>query len=393
MIIGHYDSELWSKGGISSYIRRVSRAQRAAGHQVYYFSFYPCHDRVEDPAEEPQMIASDTDLFEQAQSLRLDVLHLHKPISTPPPDELCVLRTVHGHQPYCPSGSKFLKRWNKPCDRPYSLLGCLWGHYIDHCGSIRPKTTQFNFQYTNSELSILLTMPVITVSQFLKDQMVKAGYAADSIHVLHLPAPDRFSEAPPPQHGTPRFVVVGRIAPEKGMGFLLQALQQVTVPIHLDIVGEGYYESDLRDRVRQLGMDDRVTFHGWVNSDQALDLMQNARAVIFPSIWHEPAGFISLEAATVSRAVIGTRVGGIPEYTGLLQNALLVEPDNQPELAAAITRLATDWNVAMHLGQQGREQVAQHFSGHQHLEQLIQVYQQAVHRKQFLVKGISECNR
>lgn len=389
MIIGHYDSEMWSKGGISSYVRRVSRAQRAAGHQVYYFSFYPCRDRVEDPAEEPQIITSNTHLFEQAQSLKLDVLHLHKPISTPPPAELCVLRTVHGHQPYCPSGSKFLERWNKPCDRPYSLLGCLWGHYVDRCGSAHPKTAQFNFQYTGSELSILPTMPVITVSQFLKDQMIKAGYPTDSIDVLRLPAPDRFSDAPPPQHEIPRFVVVGRIAPEKGIGVLLQALQQVTVPIHLDIAGEGYYESDLRDLVQQLELGDRVTFHGWVNAGQALDLMQSARAVIFPSVWHEPAGFISLEAATVSRAVIGTRVGGIPEYTGLLQNALLVEPGNQAELAAAITQLATDWALAAQLGQQGRTHVTQHFGVHQHLEHLMSLYQKAMTGNVSFVEKVS----
>ena len=388
MIIGHYDSELWSKGGISSYIRRVSRAQRAAGHQVYYFSFYPCRDRVEDPAEEPQIITSNTHLFEQAQSLGLDVLHLHKPISTPPPAKLCVLRTVHGHQPYCPSGSKFLERWNKPCDRPYSLLGCLWGHYVDLCGSIRPDTAQLNFQYTGSELSILPTMPVITVSQFLKDQMVRAEYPTDSIDVLRLPAPDRFSDSPPPQHDAPRFVVVGRIAPEKGIGVLLQALQQVSVPIHLDIAGEGYYESALRDLVQQLELGDRVTFHGWVSLDQALDLMQNARAVIFPSVWHEPAGFISLEAATVSRAVIGTRVGGIPEYTGLLQNALLVEPGNEAELAAAMTCLATDWALAAQLGQQGRTQVTQHFGVHQHLEHLTQLYQQAMTGKAPLIEKV-----
>lgn len=389
MIIGHYDSELWSKGGISSYIRRVSRAQRSAGHQVYYFSFYPCHDRVADPAEEPRMVASETDLFAQARSLGLTVLHLHKPISTPPPAALCAVRTVHGHQPYCPSGSKFLERWNRPCDRPYSPLGCLWGHYVDRCGSLRPKTTQFNFQYTSWEQVILPTIQTITVSQFLKDQMIRAGYPADSIQVLRLPAPDRFSDVPPPQEGIPRFVILGRITPEKGFGFLLQALQQVTVPIHLDIAGEGHYESQLRDRVQQLGMSDRVTFHGWVNLDQALDLMQNARAVIFPSIWHEPAGFISLEAAAMSRAVIGTRVGGIPEYAGLLQNALLVKPNSEPELADAMTQLATDWALAAQLGQQGRERVAQHFGVHQHLEHLMQVYQHAMLDKASLMEKMS----
>ncbi len=377
MIIGHYDSELWSRGGIASYIRRVSQAQQAAGHDVHFFSFYSPQDPLGN-GETPHIVSSDADLFHQAQALKVDILHLHKPIKTAPPAELCVIRTVHGHQPYCPSGSKFLDRWNRPCDRAYSPLGCLWGHYVDRCGSIRPQATHFNFQYTGWERAVLPTMPVITVSQFLKDQMVASGYVADLIHVLHLPASELLQDTLPPQDGIPHFVVAGRIAPEKGLSFLVQALQQVTIPMHLDIAGAGFYESDLRKLVQQLNLGDRVTFHGWVNGDRALELMQAARAVVFPSMWHEPAGFISLEAAAVSRALIGTRVGGIPEYTDRLQNALLVEPGNEAELAAAITRLATNWALAAQLGQQGHTHITQQFGGPQHLEQLMAIYQQAI---------------
>jgi glycosyltransferase involved in cell wall biosynthesis len=387
MKIGHYDSELWSKGGVSSYIRRVSQAQQAAGHSIHFFSIYSPQAGIED-WEIPQIVTDEVDLFHQAQALGLDILHLHKPIRTQPSNQVCVIRTVHGHQPYCPSGSKFLRRWNKPCDRPYNLYGCLWGHVVDRCGSIRPKTSQFNFQSTTWERAILPTIPTITVSQFLKDQMVAIGYPADLIRVLHLPAPESLRSELPPQDGIPHFVVAGRLTPEKGIGFLLEAVQQVTVPIHLDIAGEGYSEPELRKLVQQLNISDRVTFHGWVNAAQALDLMQKARAIIFPSMWHEPAGFISLEAATVSRAVISTCVGGIPEFANRLQNTLLVKPGDRAELAATIARLATEWELAKRLGQQGREQVAQYFGIHQHLEHLMQFYHQAMKRKTSFVEEV-----
>lgn len=373
MRIGHYDSELWSQGGISSYIRRVSQAQRVAGHQVHFFSSYPPH-HCSEAWETPQLITSEPDLFHQAQVLGLDILHLHKPVKIPPPASLNVIRTVHGHQPYCPSGSKFLKRWSKACDRAYNPFGCLWGHYVDQCGSIRPQNTQFNFQYTSWERNVLPNLPVLTVSQFLKNEMAKAGYSTDAIQVLHLPAPSIANSVPPPQDEIPRFVYAGRITPEKGLEFLLQALHRVSIPVHLDIAGEGYFEPELRSLVQRLGMSERVTFHGWLNSAQTSVLIRSARAIVFPSLWHEPAGFISLEAAAASRALITTRVGGIPEYAKRLQNAWLIEPGEVGQLAEAMSQLAQDWEAAKKLGESGRANVQNYFTLQQHIGKLHQIY-------------------
>ena len=377
MKIGHYDSELGSKGGVTTYIRRIGSAQESAGNSVYYFSNRPCSDTF--AAKNPPIaVSSNDDLYVQAKRLGLDILHLHKGISQLPPMDLAVIRTLHGHQPYCPSGSKFLKRWNKPCDRPYSLPGCLWGHLVDGCGSARPQNIQFNFGYTHLEMAALSQMPVIVVSQFLKQQLVTAGYYPDRINVLHLAAPESVSYCLPPKTEIPHFVFLGRLAPEKGIGFLLQALKDVKVSVHLDIAGEGYQDLEMRQLSINLGLSDRVTFHGWLTQAQSMHLMQAARAVVFPSLWHEPAGFISLEAAAVGRAIICTQVGGIPEYAELLNNALLVKPKDLLGLSAAITQLANDWSFAKALGEAGYSKVKQSFSLESHLDSLMQLYQQTV---------------
>ena len=380
MIIGHYEHNIWIQGGISSYIRRISAAQQAAGHQVYFFSKYPSQGL--NGEEQPIVTETDENLFSQAAQLGLDILHLHTYVNIPPPDTLPALRTLHIHIPYCPSGGKFLKRWSRPCDRPYSLPGCLWGHLVDHCGSVRPEKLYHNLHRTQIEMSTLATIPVVAVSHFLRNQMIQTGYDPTLIHVLHLFASKVTNEPPPPTDEVPHFVFLGRIVPEKGLEWLLRALHQVKVPVHLDIAGEGYQLSDLQNLAQKLQITDKITFHGWVDEQCVNQLIRSSRALIFPSVWHEPGGTVAFEAMAHSRAVIMSRVGGMPEVVLHEQNGLLVDSNDIHQLAASIERLATDWNLAKQLGDEGNRMAAKQYNLPNHMEQLMQFYQQTIVQKQ-----------
>jgi glycosyltransferase involved in cell wall biosynthesis len=390
MRIGHFDYQIWAQGGIASYIRRISAAQQAMGHAVLYFSKYPSTGT--NPAEQPIVVPTDADLYAAAQRHDLDILHAHGPILSPPPSDLAVIRTLHGHTPYCPSGTQYLKRWNRPCDRVYDPVGCLFGHLFDYCGSIRPQKMASNFFRTRQELKVLPNVPVITVSHFLKEHMIQAGYPAESIHVLHLFAPETKNESPPPQVEPPRFLFLGRIVPQKGLDWLLRALQQVQAPVHLDIAGAGYHEAAIRQLSEKLQLGDRVTFHGWVKPQQVESLIRSARALVFPSLWHEPGGTVAFEAMAHSRAVIMSRVGGMPEVVVDGINGLLVQPNDVPSLADAIERLAMDGDLAKTLGETGRQLAIEQYTFPQHLTQLMRLYQ-SVTQVQLSQPSVDGCSR
>lgn len=380
MIIGHYEHNIWIQGGIASYIRRISAAQKAAGHQVYFFSKYPSQGR--NGEESPIVTQTDENLFAQAAELGLDILHLHTYVDVPPPESLPTLRTLHIHIPYCPSGGKFLKRWSRPCDRPYSLPGCLWGHFVDRCGSVRPEKLFHNLQRTQTEIATLAKIPVVAVSHFLKDQMIRAGYDPNLIQVLHLFAPQIANESPPPKDEVPHFVFLGRIVPQKGLEWLLRALQQVKTPVHLDVAGEGYQLTELEALAKELGIADKVSFHGWVDEQRVNQLINDSRALVFPSVWHEPGGTVAFEAMAHSRAVIMSKVGGMPEVVLHERNGLLVETNHIHQLATSIERLAIDWELAKQLGIEGRRMAAEQYNLPSHVGQLMQFYQQTIDRKQ-----------
>lgn len=377
MIIGHYDRDIWANGGKASYIRRVSSAQKKQGHQIYYFSQYPSHGNA--PEETSITVETATELFAKAKELDVTILNLHQSVSHVNSGKLPLIRTLHEHSPYCPSGSKFLQRWQRPCDRHYSFHGCLWGQVVDRCSSLRPEKIYQNFQHTFQEANTLPKLTVITVSHFLQQQMVTSGYPPEKVHALPLFAPDSGKQMIAlPKTGIPHFVFLGRFSPSKGLEWLLKSLKNISVPVHLDIAGEGFQESVLKALVKKLGLTDRVTFHGWVSTDQAHDLIRSARGLIFPSVWHEPAGLVALEAMRHARPVIASRVGGIPEMVSHYENGLLVTPADIKELSSSIEILATDWPLAKRLGEQGQVCIAKKFTLQKHLDSLMALYQQTI---------------
>jgi len=366
MHIAHYAPSLWSNGGVASYVRRLAETQVARGHEVLLLSHELApEDRakmVQSPLADTYTKVADPDrLYDVALIHGVDVLNLHKPVSHRPPSHLPTVRTMHDNTAACPSGTRHLARAGSPCPRLASLPACLWGHVVDGCGSRRPQRIRNNFEQFADETHVLSAVPVIAVSDYVKQEMVRAGYDADTITVVPSPAPTRTDPLPPATTTVPRFLFMGRIVPEKGLDWLLNALALVEEPLHLDVAGDGYALNATRNLCTHLGLDDRVTFHGWVDGDALDALMVDAWALVVPSVWQEPAGLVTLEAAAAGRPVIASRVGGLPEYA-TEEYAILVAPNDTPALANALTALATDPDRAAQLGTAGRRVAMEQFA-------------------------------
>lgn len=374
MKIGHFVHNPWSSGGIQRYIQRISAAQQARGHEIIYLGMT---EQPSDRKSRYERVSTPNALFERAQALHLDILHLHRNVPLPDSLNVPVIRTMHGNQGSCPSGTRYLKRWSTPCDRAYSLSGCLWGRLVDRCGSARPQLIWKEFHRTRREMEHAGQIPTLTVSAYLKDQMIRSGSPTDCLYTLHSPAPtvERPFE-PPPLDETPRFLFMGRVIPEKGVGWLLRSLAHVDAPVHIDIAGEGKIDM-YRQMTIRLGAQQQTTFHGWQESEELNALIQAARAVVFPSVWNEPAGLVTLEAAAHGRPVIAGEVGGIPEYA-LDAFAFCVPPHDEHGLAQRIGELAQNRDQAIAMGQRGQQCVRARFNMDQFMDDLHMFYEQAI---------------
>ncbi|HZH12377.1 MAG TPA: glycosyltransferase [Microvirga sp.] len=154
-----------------------------------------------------------------------------------------------------------------------------------------------------------------------------------------------------------RLLCVGRLAPEKGHRYLFEALAQLNtrgLRCNLDIVGSGPLEEECRSRVKSLGLESQVTFHGYVPYGPDLfNLYQRAGAMIVSSLTEGLPQVIN-ESLCIGLPTIATSVGGIPSFLKDGETALLVPPADVNALAAAIERLVHDGRLRESLRRNGR---------------------------------------
>ncbi|NJR45509.1 MAG: glycosyltransferase family 4 protein [Hyellaceae cyanobacterium CSU_1_1] len=297
--------------------------------------------------------------------------------------ECPVVYTLHNHDPYCPSGTKYLSNNQVCCSRNMSYLPCIWGHLIDGCGSRRPGQMITNIRHSYQQIRNLklLKIPVLATSNYMSQQIIKNGLSTEQITVLPLGISvprNAFKPLTWDVHQNQKILYVGRIVPYKGLDWLLKALAQTEFPIHLDIAGEGWARPQMEKLANNLGIAKRITWHGWCSTEKLDVLYQQCFALIFPSVWSEPAGLVTLEAYARHRPVIASAVGGIPEYVADRKTGILVPANNIKKLASAIIELAQNYQKARRMSEEANIWFMKEFTIGIHIQRLQKIYEQYI---------------
>jgi glycosyltransferase involved in cell wall biosynthesis len=161
--------------------------------------------------------------------------------------------------------------------------------------------------------------------------------------------------------GSPIVGVVGRLALEKGHPTLLEAWPHVLREVpgaYLMVVGEGSRQEALHQIAREQGIERHVIFTG--RRDDIPAVTAAFDVAVLPS-YREAQGLTILEAMALSRPVVASSVGGIPEMIEDGVTGLLVPPHDPAALAAAIVRVLRDHPLADMLGRAGHDLVHDRF--------------------------------
>lgn len=139
-----------------------------------------------------------------------------------------------------------------------------------------------------------------------------------------------------------RLVAVGNLIPLKGHDLTIKALKKLRDEgyenISLMIAGRGPLEQDLKDLVKELDMEDKVTFIGYVPYDDVVKLLQRSDVFVLPS-WYEALGCVYLEAMACGLPAVGCKGNGIDEILEDGKNGFLVEPKSVDEIVICIKQL------------------------------------------------------
>lgn len=176
---------------------------------------------------------------------------------------------------------------------------------------------------------------------------------------------------------------VGQLVPRKGVTTLIAAMTAVVARIPnavLLIVGspppdDRRYETECRDLVRTLGLEQHVRFVGYRRDIPAF--MRTFDVFALPTR-SEPFGKVIIEAMAAHCPVVASRVGGIPEIITDESLGTLIAPDDPAALSAALLTYLTDASRRQDVATRAAASVRSRFGMKTMLDQLQALYDEVL---------------
>ncbi len=175
-------------------------------------------------------------------------------------------------------------------------------------------------------------------------------------------------------------VFAGRLIGLKGVHILLRAMTRLDrkVPWRLIMIGDGSARSELHQLGQELGIREQVLFPGYIANRELPSYYSFADLAVFPSLADETFGMGICEAMACGRAVLSTRVGGIPELVTDGETGVLVEPRNWEELGDRMDRLLSEPDLRSRLGMKALSRARNFFTWEKVTDRLQGIYQEVL---------------
>jgi glycosyltransferase involved in cell wall biosynthesis len=180
-------------------------------------------------------------------------------------------------------------------------------------------------------------------------------------------------------------VVIGTscyLIPRKRIDLLLRSaatlIRRPSGPeIRVRIAGEGAERARLEALAAELGIADRVTWLGWLNGEDLAAAIREFSLMVVPSR-QEAFGVVALEAAASGVPIVATRVDGFVESVAEGISGLLVPPDDEEALTAALASLVDDGERRRAMGRSARDWVCRTYAWNLTAERMAGLYAQVI---------------
>jgi len=374
-------------GGCATYVRALSRALVAQGHEVevvHCIDAYRLKRKGEPVAEPPDagivvhslksrfgflspLISQQTGhpgLKSRAEREILarpfDVVNFHNISLIGGPAVLAwsrapvTLYTLLEHWLVCPTHI-FWKNKSHACDRPTCFRCSLMS-------GIPPQL----WRYTGlTQRSLAHADALLAPNEYTAKKHREAGLKPP-VHVLPL-----FStieprlDASPPRRARPRFLFVGRLFAPKGIVQLLEEF--VSLPQYdLSVVGDGEMRRELESRFAGCP---NIRFLGLIPQAELIRAFHDATALIYPSLVPETFGLSIVEAFACGTPAIVRDAGGCGELVDATGAGFLYRTSD--ELRQALARLANETGLREGLARRAREGFLRLYTPQRHIESYL----------------------
>lgn len=179
-----------------------------------------------------------------------------------------------------------------------------------------------------------------------KETQIAYGADAEKCFVSYLTVDIQKYLAKKERYDARQLIYVGSLIQRKGLDLLMPALAETPEDIRLIIVGEGQERQALKEQIAKLGLNDRVEFKGYVEGEALRRLYMESDAFIIPTR-EDCFGLVILEAMCASLPIISSKYAdGARDLVEEGKNGYIVDPEDTKELAACITKLFEQDNLA-----------------------------------------------
>jgi glycosyltransferase involved in cell wall biosynthesis len=170
---------------------------------------------------------------------------------------------------------------------------------------------------------------------------------------------------------------IGRLVPEKGVNVLLGAVKYVLEKqpkAKFVIAGEGWHRAELERITKELGIEEKVFFTGYLPQEDFLAYFNVSEVLVVPSTY-EPFGIVALEGMATKTPVVVSDVGGLSEIIDHAWTGMKVPPDNSIALADAIVTLLSDKKLRDKIVKNAMEKLVHVYDWSIIADQTIKVYE------------------
>lgn len=313
------------------------------------------------------------------QHFKPDLIYVHKLANLPVLEALLAeeaprVRMVHDHELYCMRSYKYHYFSREICTRPaspYCLFPCWAFLGRNHDGGLPVKWVSYPAKKKEIALNRRFDRLVVA-TDYMKEELLRNGFAPEKIEI-HPPVPCLGDGSVCPSSVaelrsvnssfSQRNLVVyaGQVTRGKGVDILLESLALVQVPFECFIFGDGNHRPFCQKLCRELGLEARVHFKGFVPQEELKHYYREASVAVLSSVWPEPFGATGLEAMRYGVPVVAFDAGGIREWLSDGHNGFLAPWMNRAGLAARVELLLRDKDLARLMGQRGLRLVNERF--------------------------------
>jgi glycosyltransferase involved in cell wall biosynthesis len=315
---------------------------------------------------------------------RPDVAHFHNTLPLVSPagyyaaraEGVPVIQTLHNYRLLCPVALFF--RDGRVCE---DCMGKAvpWPGVVHACyrgsraasGVVATMLTLHRAIRTYTEVVDVY----VALTEFARNKFIEGGLPAGKIVVKpNFVAPD----PGPGQGGGGYALFVGRLAPEKGTGTMLDAWDRLGTGFPLKIVGDG----PLKDRVA--GAAAGRSNVEWLGHRPVADvhaLMRRADMLVFPSEWYETFGRVAVEAFAAGTPVIAANIGAVAELVEHGRTGLEFRPGDPEDLVTQVEWALSHPAELRRMRDEVRAEFEAKYTAERNYRALMEIYQAARERK------------